>query len=268
VLPYVQFGTHLGVPWQLGKQASDGKIYARQVYSAPCHHPYLPQYPGVSDEDIGLFLKDATFNFALNQSIEYTDNPGLVADVVLYHHLASEVPHWKAWAAQLNCFGEAYHKMQKDFQEGYELYSQDLKEVEQWLVVARARTRVHVAMVQLISQQQLGGRHYWMGLPGLNAHPCPEILPEPPHFIMTKDLESQIYVPVLAPLPSHLPCATDAPLPPSPSTSHTSVISHLTTSTPKDQHTSGKQPRNKCPYCNKGGHFGQECRTPHIFCAS
>jgi hypothetical protein len=50
---------------------------------------------------------------------------------------------------------------------------------------------------------------------------------------MTKDLESQIYVPVLVPPPSHLPCATDMPLPPSPSTSRTLVISHLTTSTPE-----------------------------------
>jgi hypothetical protein len=266
-LPYVRFGTHLGVPWQLGKQAPDGEVYARRVYSAPCHRPYLPQYPGVADEDIGLFLKDAAFNFALNQSIEYTDDPGLVADVALYRHLASEVPHWKARAAQLNCFGEAYHKMQKDFQEGYGLYSRELKEVEQRLIAARARTRVHAAMVQLISQKQLGGRHYWMGMPGLDSHPCPEVLPEPPRFVMTRDLESQVYVPVPAPPPSHLPCATDAPLPLSPSTSHASAISHLTTSTPEDRRTSGKRPRNKCPYCNKGGHFGRECKTPHIFCA-
>jgi hypothetical protein len=157
--------------------------------------------------------------------------------------------------------------MQKDFQEWYGLYSRDLKEVEQWLIAARARTRVHAAMVQLISQKQLGGHHYWMGMPGLDAHPCPEVLPEPPCFVMTRDLESQVYVPVPAPPPSHLPCATDVPLPPSPSTSHTSVISHLTTSTPKDRRTSGKRPRNKCPYCNKGGHFGRECKMPHIFCA-
>jgi hypothetical protein len=154
--------------------------------------------------------------------------------------------------------------MQKDFQEGYGLYSRDLKEVEQQLIAARARTRVHAAMVQLISQKQLRGRHYWMGMPELDAHPCPEVLPKPPRFVITRDLESQVYVPVPAPPPSHLPCATDAPLPPSPSTSHTSVISHLTTSTPKYRCTTGKQPRNKCPYCNKGGHFGQECKTVTI----
>ena len=27
-LPYVRFGTHLGVPWQLGKQSPDGEVYA------------------------------------------------------------------------------------------------------------------------------------------------------------------------------------------------------------------------------------------------
>jgi hypothetical protein len=207
------------------------------------------------------------FNFALNQSVKYTDDPGLVADMVLYRHLALEVPHWKARVAQLNCFGEAYHKMQRDFQDGYGLYSWELKEVEQRLVATKARTRVHAAMVQLISQKQLGGRHYWMRMPGLDAHPCPQILPEPPRFIMTRDLESQVYVPVPAPPPSHLPCTTDVPLPPSASASHTSVISHLTTSTPKDHRTTGKQPRNTCPYCNKGGHFGRECKTPHMFCA-
>jgi hypothetical protein len=50
-----------------------------------------------------------------------------------------------------------------------------------------------------------------MGLPGLDAHPCPQILPEPPCFVMAKDLESQVYIPVPAPPPSHLPCATDVP---------------------------------------------------------
>jgi hypothetical protein len=97
---------------------------------------------------------------------------------------------------------------------GYSTYTMELKAVEERLVVARARTRVHAAMVQLISQGQLGGRHYWMGLPGLNAHPCPQILPEPPRFIMAKDLESQVYIPVPLPPPSHLPCATDTPPPP------------------------------------------------------
>jgi hypothetical protein len=107
ILPYVCFGTHLGVPWQLGKQAPDGETYARRVVSTPCHHPYLPQYPGVLDEELGIFLKDATFNFALNQSVEYTDDPGLVADVGLYRHLASEAAGWKVCADQLNKFGVA-----------------------------------------------------------------------------------------------------------------------------------------------------------------
>ena len=140
----------------------------------PCHRPYLPQYPGVLDEELGTFLKDATFNFALNQSVEYTDDPGLVADVGLYCHLASEAAGWKARADQLNKFGAAYHCMQETFMGGYSAYTTELKAVEERLVAARARTRVHVAMVQLISQGQLGGRHYWMGLPGLDAHPCPK----------------------------------------------------------------------------------------------
>ena len=159
ILPYVCFGTHLGVPWQLGKQAPDGKTYARRVVSTPCHHPYLPQYPGVLVEELGIFLKDATFNFALNQSVEYTDDPGLVADVGLYHHLASEAAGWKARTDQLNEFGAVYHHMQETFMGGYSAYTMELKAVEECLVVARARTRtrVHVAMVQLISQGQLGG---------------------------------------------------------------------------------------------------------------
>src|SRR6267142_1488364 len=118
-----------------------------------------------------------------------------------------------------------YHQMQKNFEGGYAAYTSELKGIEEHLVAARARTHTHTAMVQLITQGQLGGRHYWMGLPGLDTHPCPQILPEPPHFVMVKDLESQVYVPVPAPLPSHLP---NADAPPSPSTS-TSTSSSLFT---------------------------------------
>ena len=149
ILPYACFGTHLDVPWQLGKQAPDGETYARRVVSTPCHHPYLPQYPGVLDEELGIFLKDATFNFALNQSVEYTDDPGLVADVGLYRHLASEAAGWKARADQLNEFGAAYHRMQETFMGGYSTYTTELKAVEGRLVAARAISRVHVAMVHV-----------------------------------------------------------------------------------------------------------------------
>ena len=83
-----------------------------------------------------------------------------------------------------------------------------------------------------------------MGLPGLKANPCPQILSEPPCLIMVKDLESQVYVPVPVPLPSHLPYATE------------------------DCHTSGKHPKNVCPHCSKGRHFGRECKTPHIYCTN
>ena len=114
----------------------------------------------------------------------------MVTDVGLYRHLASEAAEWKACADQLNEFGAAYHCMQETFMGGYSAYTTELKAVEEHLVAARARTRVHAAMVQLISQGQLGGRHYWMGLPGLDTHPCPQILSEPPRFVMAKDLGS------------------------------------------------------------------------------
>jgi hypothetical protein len=152
ILPYVCIGTHLGVPWQLGKQAPDSKIYARRVVSTTCHCPYLPLYPGVVDEELGIFLKDPTFNFALNQSVKYTDDPGLVADVGLYRHLASEAAGWKECTDQLNKFGVAFHRMQETFMGGYSAYMAELKAVEERLMAARARTRVHAAMIQLILQ--------------------------------------------------------------------------------------------------------------------
>jgi len=255
----------LGVPWQLGKQSPDGEVFARWVVSAPCHRPYLPQYPHILDKELGVFLKDSAFNFALNQSVEYTDDPGLVADVALYRHLAAEATGWKAQADQLNAFGATYHKMQKKFEGGYAAYTLELKGVEEHLVAARARTRTHAAMVQLITQGQLRGRHYWMGLPGLDTHPCPQILPEPPHFIMVKDLESQVYVPMPVPLPSHLP---NVDVPPSPSTSTSSSLFTEHSPTPEDRRTSGKHPKNTCPHCGKSEHFSRECKTPHIHCAN
>jgi hypothetical protein len=79
--------------------------------------------------------------------VEYTDDPGLVADVGLYCYLASEAVGWKARANQLNKFGVAYHRMQETFMRGYSIYTMELKAVEEHLVAARARTRIHVAMV-------------------------------------------------------------------------------------------------------------------------
>ena len=179
-----------------------------------------------------------------------------------------QVAGWKAHADQLNEFGAAYHHMQETFMGGYSAYTTELKAVEECLVVARARTRVHATMVQLISQGQLRGRHCWMGLPGLDAHPYPQILPEPPHFIMAKDLESQVYIPVPVPPPSHLPCTTD--MPPSPSPSNSSISSFITeySPAPEDRRSSGKCPKNVCPHCSKSRHFGRECKTPHIYCAN
>ena len=151
---------------------------------------------------------------------------------------------------------------------GYSAYTIEQKAVEEGLVAARARTRVDVAMVQLISQGQLEGQHHCMGLLGLNTHPCPQILLEPPHFIMAKDLESQVYIPVPAPLFSHLPSIIDAP--PSPSPFNSSISSFIMEYSPasKDHCTSGKHPKNVCPHCSKGRHFGRECKTPHIYCTS
>ena len=63
---------HMGVPWQLGKMEPEGQVYARQLYSTPYKWPFLPQYPGVNDQELGIFLKDAPLNFALNQLINFT----------------------------------------------------------------------------------------------------------------------------------------------------------------------------------------------------
>jgi hypothetical protein len=83
--------------------------------------------------------------------VEYTDDPGLVADVGLYCHLASEAAGWKAHANQLNKFRAAYHHMQETFMGGYSAYTAELKAVEECLVAARVRTRAHMAIIQLIS---------------------------------------------------------------------------------------------------------------------
>ena len=78
---------------------------------------------------MGIFLKDVLLNFALNQSINFTDDIRLMANITLYRHLGTEAAHWKAQANTLNYFGEAYHKMQVEFQEGYGGYTQELKAV-------------------------------------------------------------------------------------------------------------------------------------------
>jgi hypothetical protein len=53
------------------------------------------------------------------------------------------------------------------------------------------------------------------------------------------------------------------PLPPFPSSSTTLIITNF--SAPEDHNMTSKCPKNRCPYCSKGGHFGQECKTPHIY---
>ena len=99
-----------------------------------------------------------------------------------------------------------------------------------------------------------------MGLPGFDTHPCPDILPEPLHFTITKELGSNIYMPVI-------------PLPPSPTlstratTGSSSILSSMSSSPLSEDHCmQGKRPKNKCPHCDKSGHFRKECKTPHLLC--
>ena len=119
----------------------------------------------------------------LNQLVEHTGDPGLIADVALYRHLT-------------------YHQLQEKYIKGYELYDQELKGVRQRLVAARARTRIHEATVQLTSQNQLNSRHHWMGLLGLDVHSRTQTPPDPLDFTMDRDLGVQVYIPMPIPPPS------------------------------------------------------------------
>jgi len=218
-------------PWQIWTP--------RKVHSNPRYRPHLPEYPGVNDEEIEIFLDDAPFNFTISQLVDHTSDPGLIADVALYRHLT-------------------YHQIQEKYIKGHELYDQELKGVRQRLIAGRARTRIHEAMIQLTSQNQLDSRHLWMGLLGLDVHSRAQTPPNLWNFAMNRDLEVQAYIPVPIPPPSHLSEVDKASPPP---------LSLYWVNHSEDHYTAGKRHINICPHCSENGHFGRECNTPHIYCA-
>ena len=59
----------------------------------------------------------------------------------------------------------------------------------------------------------------------------------------------------------------DASTPSPHSSSPSSISTNHLSPIPEDPCTTSKRRTNTCPHCGKHGHFGQDCRTPHIYCA-
>ena len=82
-------------------------------------------------------------------------------------------------------------------------------------------------------------------MPGIDQHPCGDILPQPPIFVQEQGS---------APATHHL--WTSAP----------STSSNAYPSPKVCRQIKGRRAWNQCTYCEQVGHFANECKNPHRHC--
>ena len=76
--PYIWYGVHQGVPYEMGTEGAESYQFARELYAYP--RP-LVDAPNANDRDLDIFTQDVPFNFAAEQVLDRLDDPGALAEV-------------------------------------------------------------------------------------------------------------------------------------------------------------------------------------------
>jgi len=118
-----------------------------------------------------------------------------------------------------------------------------LDETRRRLEAGQARPRVEREMVRLAQQHELGGRFYWMGLPGMPEHPGRHYLPD---YLKKRNQKQQEEWGIVPP-------EQETP------TVRKKRIALETLSV--------RQKRHRCRWCSQKGHYNKACPIPHIHCA-
>ena len=196
-----------------------------------------------SDKDPSIFVDDSTFNFPVNQALDQLDDPALLAEVARYRALNMQLPMVVRNAALMEEIVQSMATIQKREQEANRAFLSMLDETRRRLEAGQARPRVEREMVRLAQQQQLGGRFYWMGLPGMPEHPNRHYLPD---YLRRRNEEQQEEW-GLAPKEPETPPARKKRV----------ALETLST----------RQKRHRCRWCRMKGHYNKACPVPHLNCS-
>jgi hypothetical protein len=199
--------------------------------------------PTASSKDPSIFVDDSTFNFPVNQALDQLDDPSLLAEVARYRALNSQLPMVVRNAALTEEIAQCVVTIQKREQEANRAFLSMLDETRRRLEAGQARPRVEREMVRLAQQQELGGRFYWMGLPGMPEHPNRHYLPD----YLRKRNEEQQEEWGLAPKEQETPAVRKKRV----------ALETLST----------RQKRHRCRWCRMKGHYNKACPVPHVNCS-
>jgi len=75
---YIYYGVYDGTPYELGMEGAGQPIFTHKMYVWSCT---LLEVSSMNDNRLDLFIKDTSFNYALEQTLESLDNPEALAKV-------------------------------------------------------------------------------------------------------------------------------------------------------------------------------------------
>ena len=195
-----------------------------------------------SEKDPSIFIDDPTFNFPVNQALDQLDDPSLLAEVARYRALNAQLPMVIRNVALIEEMAQVVTTIQKWEQEANRAFLSMLDETQRRLEAGQARPRVEREMVKLAQQQQLGGRFYWMGSPGMPEHPNHHYLPD---YLRKRNEEQQ------------KEWGLEKELETLPVRQKRVALEVLST----------RQQRHRCRWCRMKRHYNKACPVPHLNCS-
>jgi hypothetical protein len=152
----------------LGTEGAGQKQFVWEVYAKK---QSALEVLDVEDDDLEIFTKDIPFNFAVDQALESLDDPGVLAEVARLQTIVAHVPVYSAFAQSVQELSEAMHKFQKNFNDQAKHIVTHLAETKKRMEDTKVRSRVHIAILELMQTRRLCGKFYWPEIPGIPENP-------------------------------------------------------------------------------------------------
>ena len=226
-----------GEPQMWGCDGRGKEPVVEQLTTSPC---YTTLASAVDDSDLAPFADINLLNRDYEQGLLGLNDPGVMADVWRLRVEPIHCRHLERMRALKNCIYAMADALQDDYRDDLATFHQQQQDVQQWLLQARARTRVQQVL------QGCGLVHEWTdemfhGPQERSPHPSEESNPS----LHSNDIA------VMDPAFS--------------SSSDGDIIRGNPPRHNLAWHV--RAARNVCKFCLIQGHFSKYCTEPHRHCA-